>query len=159
MRTRDAIRGEGSQRAPTPVILAPRVIGNVLFTCLAAIECNTIDFRSPMLSAAPSSDVKRFCWKIERRASVDGAHVPFAFCKHRSLSEALTLTRTVRSNWLSGEATEKLLPSASAVSVLAASERTVAGVSAFDLGSPRMDISDWSCAELLVCKLLSSYDS
>lgn len=78
---------------------------------------------------------------MERSASLVGAHVALLFERQRSLSEARIETTMLRLSGLSGDATQKALPSPSEVSVEAASESTVAGSAGSTLGlSERTDI-------------------
>ena len=70
------------------------------------IECITTDLRSPWGSAAPSSVVNFFCWKMLRSASWVGAHVPRDFCRQKSFSVALMDTTTLRLSGFSGLATQ-----------------------------------------------------
>ena len=60
-------------------------------------------FRSPCASAEPSRPVYLRDCMIERRASADGAQVPFCFCRQSSLSDARTETTMLRWSGFSGE--------------------------------------------------------
>ena len=107
---------EEKVQSSTPEMRAPSETGKEERTWAIFIECITTDLRSPWGSAAPSSVVNFFCWKMERSASADGAQVPRCFCRQRSLSEALMDTTTFRLSGCSGLATAKLLPSPRAAS-------------------------------------------
>jgi hypothetical protein len=90
----------------TPVIFAPSETGKLDDACWTLRSWRTTLLRSPWASAEPSSDVNFFCWKIDLRASVVGAHVPFDLERHRSLREARIETTRLRLSGFSGEATQ-----------------------------------------------------
>ena len=99
---------------------------------------------------------RTFCWNIERRASVDGAQVPFCFCRQSSLSDARTDTTMLRWSGFSGVAVEYAAPSWRAASVGWASLMACAIWSEAPMGaafSERTDIVGlW-----LVCLWVGSY--
>ena len=65
--------------------------------------------RSPWASEAPSSVTNFFAWKIDLSASGVGDHVPLAFWRQRSLSDARIETTTVRlSGWFGLEVLKEL---------------------------------------------------
>ena len=60
--------------------------GKVEETAWTERSCRTTLLRSPWASAAPSSDVNFFCWKMDLSASAEGAQVPFCFWRPVSKS-------------------------------------------------------------------------
>ena len=76
-----------------------------------------------------------------RSASCEGAQVPLAFCRQRSLSEALMETTTVRLSGFSGAATANELPSPRASpEAMEASWNSIIGMAGALAFSARTDI-------------------